>query len=154
MNIFFELYFPVQKEISTEPLFLWLQRCSEEVYFPRIEQKDLRFYRIKDFSQLKPGRWGLAPDGTTKPYTKAKHYAMGIIPGIAFHQAGHRIGYGQGFFDRFLGTHPEIVRIGLAYDFQIVDFPWEASPTDQKMVRIITPSACWHSPNWKRQNCF
>lgn len=51
-----------------------------------------------------------------------------LVPGVAFDKNGHRLGYGRGFYDRFLpGLSPSVFRCGIAYEFQIVDsvFPEE-----------------------------
>ena len=61
-----------------------------------------------------------------------------IVPGIAFDRSGERIGYGMGFYDRFLKKiRKDTSSIGLAYEFQIVDdIPSEE--TDVKVNKIIT----------------
>ena len=61
-----------------------------------------------------------------------------LIPGIAFDRRGHRIGSGKGYYDRFL-TRTQAVRIGLAYDFQVIDRV-PAEPHDVKMDWIVTES--------------
>ncbi|MGL4382752.1 MAG: 5-formyltetrahydrofolate cyclo-ligase, partial [Bacilli bacterium] len=43
-----------------------------------------------------------------------------VIPGVSFSTKGQRIGYGQGYYDRFLAKYPHLIKVGLAYDFQIV----------------------------------
>ncbi len=50
-----------------------------------------------------------------------KNIGMVLVPGIAFDEHGHRIGYGLGYYDKFLRNVPKAVKIGLAFDFQIVD---------------------------------
>lgn len=67
-----------------------------------------------------------------------------IIPGVAFDKKGARIGFGYGYYDRFLKT-THALRIGVAYDFQMTD----EVPThelDVPMDYIITPSKTYHFP--------
>lgn len=50
-----------------------------------------------------------------------KNIDLVFVPGIAFDKEGHRVGYGFGFYDKFLSKVPKAVKIGLCFDFQIVD---------------------------------
>ncbi len=66
-------------------------------------------------------------------------YSYMIIPGLAFDHKGVRLGYGAGYYDRFLARYPQAVKIGVAYDFQYVDsLPREEH--DVCMDVIVTPS--------------
>ena len=54
-------------------------------------------------------------------------FALVLMPGLAFDREGHRIGYGGGFYDRFLEAHPGLSRVALAFEFQIkAQVPYEA----------------------------
>jgi 5-formyltetrahydrofolate cyclo-ligase len=60
-----------------------------------------------------------------------------IVPGVAFDRSGNRMGRGRGFYDRMLKSTVGALKIGIAYDFQMLDeIPVE--PHDVKMDRIIT----------------
>ena len=60
-----------------------------------------------------------------------------IVPGVAFDRLGNRLGRGRGYYDRFLAKHLSVKRIGICFDFQLVDeIPTE--PTDIKMHAIIS----------------
>ena len=60
-----------------------------------------------------------------------------IVPGSAFSREGYRVGYGKGFYDRYLAAHPELNRIGVCYDVQLL---WQCphDEYDVKMDRIVT----------------
>lgn len=60
-----------------------------------------------------------------------------IIPGLAFDQNGNRLGYGKGYYDRFLANNPHIKRIAVCFDFQLIDF-LPTNKYDQMMDIIIT----------------
>lgn len=64
-----------------------------------------------------------------------------LMPGLAFDREGNRIGYGGGFYDKYLASHPDTQfrKVALGFDFQLYDaIPTE--PHDEKMDLIITPS--------------
>ena len=97
----------------------------------------MNFYLVESKDDLQPGAYGiLEPTGN--------HIADGedgllIMPGVAFDEECHRIGYGGGFYDRFLEKHPDIIRLAVAFDFQILDLvPTE--PTDICPQIIVTQS--------------
>ena len=68
-----------------------------------------------------------------------------IIPGVAFDKKGSRIGFGYGYYDRFLKT-THALRIAIAYDFQIID-KVPIHELDVPMDYIITPKKTYHFPN-------
>ena len=52
---------------------------------------------------------------------------LALVPGMAFDAAGHRLGRGKGYYDRFLGEHPHIYKIGVCFPFQrVAEVPSEA----------------------------
>lgn len=60
-----------------------------------------------------------------------------VVPGVAFDKQNNRMGRGRGFYDRLLKSTPNAVKVGVAYDFQMLDtIPVE--PHDVKMNRVIT----------------
>ena len=62
-----------------------------------------------------------------------------VVPGVAFDKQNNRMGRGRGFYDRLLKSTPNAVKVGVAYDFQMLDaIPVE--PHDVKMNRVITES--------------
>ena len=64
-------------------------------------------------------------------------YDLIIVPLIAFDQTGHRIGFGGGWYDRFLSTQPNAQKIGLAYELQLVG-TIPAEPHDEPLDAVIT----------------
>jgi len=66
-----------------------------------------------------------------------KNIDLVIVPGVVFDIRGHRIGYRHGHYDKFLKNVPKAIKIGLAYDFQMVDeIPEE--PHDIPMDFVVT----------------
>ena len=66
------------------------------------------------------------------------------VPGVVFNDEGYRIGYGAGYYDRYLEKHPELVHIALAFEFQVFpEVPFEAHDILPQMIvtetRMIRP---------------
>lgn len=90
------------------------------VIIPKVIGHEIEPSVIIDFDNLIPGKFGiLEPIEAMK--IAYKNIDLVLVPGIVFDKEGHRIGYGFGFYDKFLAKAPKAVRIGLAFDFQVVD---------------------------------
>jgi len=99
------------------------------VVLPRVteggaDRPRLRLHVADPGDDLRPGRFGIAePDGAC-PEVRPSDVQVMIVPGLAFDRAGHRLGFGGGYYDELLGgpggVRPACV-IGLGYDFQVVD---------------------------------
>ena len=74
------------------------------------------FYKLTDFSQLEPGYFGI-PEPVCGETVKWEEALM-IMPGVAFDRKNHRVGYGGGFYDRYLEKHPQVKRVAIAFDYE------------------------------------
>ncbi len=83
-------------------------------------------FAVGDFNILEP---------QNEPYTGG--FDLIIVPGVAFDRQGNRLGRGKGYYDRFLSQHLEVKRIGLCFDFQLVD-DIPAEPFDIRMDEVIS----------------
>ena len=94
---------------------------AKTVLVPKIVNHEIEPSMILDFDNLvQSGKFGiLEPIEATK--IDLKNIDLVLVPGIAFDIGGHRIGYGFGFYDKFLKKVPKAIKIGLAFDFQVVD---------------------------------
>ena len=94
---------------------------KKNVVIPKVMQQEIEPSIIIDFDSLIPaGKFGiLEPIDLMK--IAYKNIDLVLVPGIAFDLEGHRIGYGFGYYDKFLKKVPKAVKIGLCFDFQIVD---------------------------------
>ncbi|MDO4292023.1 MAG: 5-formyltetrahydrofolate cyclo-ligase [Eubacteriales bacterium] len=135
-------YVPFETELSTWPL---LERALEEkkaLYCPAVlGEGRMAFYRIHATQELVPGFRGiLEPSGTGECWTPKEGPALMLVPGSAFDRRGRRIGYGGGYYDRFLGSLPLRERpflTGLCFSCQL--FPRLAvQPHDMRMDLVIT----------------
>lgn len=107
------------------------------VAVPRVEGKEMEFYEITSMNDLKTGYQGIL-EPVTKKCVPAKEGVM-LLPGLAFDREKNRVGYGGGYYDRYLEKYDSngIITVALAYDFQIVD-KIRAEEFDRKPQWIIT----------------
>ncbi len=111
-------YVDYNHEVCTRPLIEAAWKAGKAVAVPKTVGSDLLFYRLESYSQLAPGYFQI-PEPVEGELVDWKDALM-IMPGVAFDRMGHRIGYGGGFYDRFLEHHP-LQRIAIAFEFQIFE---------------------------------
>ena len=77
---------------------------GKEIAVPKVQGLDMIFYKLTDFAQLEPGYYGI-PEPVSGEIVQWEDALM-IMPGVAFDRQNHRVGYGGGFYDRYLEKHP------------------------------------------------
>ena len=93
---------------------------NKTVVVPKVMHHEIEPSVIIDFDNLVAGKFGiLEPIEAMK--IAYKNINLVLVPGIVFDREGHRIGYGFGYYDKFLAKVPKAIKIGLAFDFQVVD---------------------------------
>lgn len=128
-------------EVDTKVLLDRLWKLGKRVAVPRVEGKEISFYYITSMEDLRPGCMGIL-EPVPGCEAAGSSAAPLIAPGLAFTEAGERIGYGGGFYDRFFEREPEHLRIGVAYPFQI--FPeLETGPCDIPVHTVIGPDGVY-----------
>lgn len=93
---------------------------NKTVLIPKILNHQIEPSVIIDFDNLIPAKFGI-PEPIELMKIAYKNISLVLVPGVVFDKEGHRIGYGFGFYDKFLAKVPKAVKIGLCFDFQIVD---------------------------------
>jgi 5-formyltetrahydrofolate cyclo-ligase len=129
-------YAPIKQEVDTTGMISLALR-EKTVCLPVVRGGEIVPVEVEDESWLARGRFGIIEPRAGNP-VDAKDIDVVIVPGIGFDVRGNRLGYGRGYYDRFLKT-ARAAKIGLAYDFQVV----EALPVhdhDVRVDRIITES--------------
>lgn len=127
-------------EVDTFGLIRKAIADGKQVCLPIVEKSQKRLLPIivDHVDQLKPSHYGIyePPYDATREADVSK-LSLILVPGLAFDQAGHRLGYGVGYYDRFLASVPASVKtIGLAFDFQLTDcLPVDAH--DQAVNRVL-----------------
>lgn len=112
-------YVDYNKEVGTKEIIQRAWAEKKRVWVPRVHGHTMDFYQIETFDDLEPGAYGIL-EPVTQKVAEAKEGLM-IQPGVGFDQKCHRLGYGGGFYDRYLEEHPNLRKIALAFELQIVE---------------------------------
>lgn len=117
------LYYPINKEVSLKSVGEEILKNGGELYFPVITGKhSMDFYQVLnlDTSNWEKVKGIPQPPKENKKYRDSSPDDIIFIPGIGFNREGYRMGYGGGFFDRWL-PHFKGQSVGICYDVQLTD---------------------------------
>lgn len=112
-------YLSYNQEVRTDMIIQEALNSGRVVAVPRVEGDQMTFRRLNSLSDTLPGFHGI-PEPREDAEIICDKEALVLMPGLAFDREGHRLGYGGGFYDRFLEEEPHPT-IALCYGFQIVD---------------------------------
>ncbi len=105
-------------EINLWPLNQWLVK-HHRLFLPKIEEQSLSPYEIFSFEQLIPSKHSIKePDPNVCRKVSLEEIDLILVPGLYFDDHFHRIGYGKGYFDRFLSTLPHALKWGVGFKEQ------------------------------------
>ena len=113
-------YLPYNQEVRTVPMLEQALRDGKRVAVPKCYGDEMRFIWMTDLSQVEKGYAGI-PEPIADGPVADDETALVLMPGLAFDPQGHRIGYGGGFYDRFLSAEPGHPTLALCYGFQMVE---------------------------------
>ena len=111
-------YMPYNQEVRTIPILERAIRDGKKVAVPKVYGDTMKFICLDDLSQVELSDMGI-PEPIADGPVADDETALVLMPGLAFDKAGHRIGYGGGFYDKFLMTEPNHPTVALCYDFQM-----------------------------------
>lgn len=117
-------FFPIRSEIDLNPLNLDLAK-QKRLILPRVEGKALIPYQVTDFRHLTLSPLGIPePNPSLCPPISPHEIEAILVPGLAFDQSHHRLGYGKGFYDRFLkGLSTETIGVGFKEQWSLIPLP-------------------------------
>ena len=134
-------YVAYNREVETKYIIEQAWNDGKSVAVPRVEGDVMNFYLLTSYDQLESGCMGILEPKITCESANDETALM-IMPGVAFDRKKNRIGYGGGFYDKYLEAHPELGRLAVAFEFQFMDeVPTE--PTDICPQMIITEVAIY-----------
>ena len=131
------VYSAIQNEIDTTAIIKNALDNKKTVGLPvSYDDGKMEFYSVFDLSLLSPGRFGILEPPESILIEPVRD-AMIFLPAVAYDKRKNRIGYGKGYYDRYMERYPDLYAIGLAYDFQVVD-SFETEDYDKPADIIIT----------------
>lgn len=124
------LYAAVNNEVALDLLAKTAIAHNKTIAYPKVEGYHMAFYSVTSPDELVNGYRNILEPDITYP---APEPDLIIVPGVAFDTKGHRLGYGGGFYDRFL-SKTKVFSIGVSYDFQLL----EEIPYDKHDIPLNT----------------
>jgi 5-formyltetrahydrofolate cyclo-ligase len=132
------IYNSFKNEVKTDKIIIFLMNKGYEIYSPCIINKKIMPCKLYSLKNLLPGPYGISEPAKKYRLKSLKKIKTIIIPGIAFDRSGNRLGFGKGYFDKFLNKiNKNIMKIGLGFTFQILH-KIPSTKNDVKMDIIIT----------------
>lgn len=112
-------YVDYRREVGTRSIIEHAWKTGKKVAVPKVDGDTMEFYYIESFEELQEGFKGI-------PEPESKHLAsdenmLVVMPGAAFDTNCNRIGYGKGYYDKYLHAHPNHKTIAIAFELQMVD---------------------------------
>lgn len=140
------LYAAKGSEVDTAAIDAAARARGLVVAYPRVLDDDPRLaFHAARADELVPARYGLREPPPGAPAIELPRVAVFFVPGLAFDRSGGRVGWGRGHYDATLAAAPGARRVGLAFDFQVVDdVPREAH--DALLHIILTEVATYTVP--------
>lgn len=162
------LFASFRSEVDTAELFKAAIEGGKQVYYPKVIGKEMEFYQVESELDLEEGAWGIREpkaEKSKKFVFRADATICVILPGTVFDEAGNRIGYGGGYYDKFLqnleeewgryevssadnripcssGQRSPVYCAAVAFDCQIVEIGMIMQEVhDRKMDCIVTESS-------------
>lgn len=137
-------FLPIKKKNEPDTLQIIKQLSvnrSDSVFYvsKTLPEGKLDHYKLEGRTTLELNKWGI-PEPVNGKKTELEGLSAILVPLITFDKTGHRIGYGKGYYDRFLLHYPEVLKVGLALGPPLDLIPY-AEPTDVKLDYCISPFA-------------
>ena len=141
---FLHLFIPIEKfnEVDTRPIVerIWREYPNVVTVVPRVdfEANNITSLRFGPDTEVVRNIWNI-DEPTHNDFVETELIDMVLVPGLAFDVQGHRVGYGKGFYDRFLGKcRPDCVKIGLSF-FEPLEKVDDSYEGDVALDFVVTP---------------
>ncbi len=133
------MFCPTDEEINILPVFEEAVKLGKKVAFPKCYGKGImKFYYVSELSQLKESKYGIKAPDEGEEFNSSTH-PLCIVPSLAATKNGTRLGYGGGFYDRFLHKFDGI-SMCVQYDEFVSDVLPQEKRYDKKFDILVTES--------------
>ena len=112
-------YLSYNQEVRTAAILERAQRDGKRVAVPKVYGDEMKFLWLEYLAAVAPGAYGI-PEPVADGPVAEDPAALVLMPGLAFDREGHRMGYGGGFYDKYLAAHPGHPTLALCYGFQML----------------------------------
>lgn len=143
------VYWPLvaRRELDTRPFIDAVMEHGGRIALPRVvpegAARRLTHHPFTTAGALVMGRWGLREPAADAPTVSPNDLAVVVVPGLAFDRRGHRLGYGAGFYDRFL-DQTGAFRLGVTLESYLTK-RLPAAPHDRRVHAVVTEMQCFQS---------
>lgn len=143
IGITIAVYPELETKFIIEQAWLEGKRVAVPKCMPRTKELDFRY--ITSFSELETVYFGLQEPVMTMEHAAKEDISLLIVPGLAFTRKGYRLGFGGGYYDRFLSDYKGKL-LSLAFELQLMEYlPIESH--DIPVSKIITPIHVYNTEN-------
>ena len=112
-------YLPYNQEVRTVPMLEQALKDGKKVAVPKCYGDQMEFIYLEDLTKVEKGYANIPEPIADEPIARDAT-ALVLMPGLAFDPQGHRIGYGGGFYDKYLSAEPGHPTLALCYEFQML----------------------------------
>ena len=140
---YFHIFLPIteQKEVNTEFILHLLSGKDKEIIVSKADfaTRNMTHFLLTDNTKIKKNQYNIPEpiDGIEVPSNKID---VVFVPLLAFDKKGHRVGYGKGFYDKFLSEcKPDVIKIGLSF-FEPEELITDVFEGDVKLDYCVTPN--------------
>lgn len=130
-------FISLNNEVNTEKIINFFWNQNKNTFAPKVIGSEIDFFKFSKYKELTIGKFNILEPNTNYKYIYNQGDVI-IIPGLAFDTFGGRVGYGGGFYDKYLSKSLPLVKIAIAYDFQVLDTEIEVDEFDIKPDYIVT----------------
>lgn len=164
------VYSAIKSEVDLSVFCARARADGKRLFFPKVQGTGMDFFQVDAEEQMCRGAFGVMEPRTgrekcadqascgdrkyagcwDKPGPAGAGYVQKIpilVPGVAFSRAGARIGYGKGYYDRYLALHGELLPIGICFETQLAE-EIVPEPCDRAMARIVTEREAFSCGDW------
>lgn len=134
------VYSAIQSEVDLSLFCAQARKDGKILYFPKVFGEEMEFFRVDDTAQLVAGAFSVMEPNIEEFALSSYPSDAGapvLVPGVAFSESGGRIGYGKGYYDRYISAHTNLFPVGICFECQLLDMI-PAEPQDIAMQQIVT----------------
>ena len=133
------VYYPILNEVQTFRIINKSLSAKKKICLPKLLNNEIIFFSITNLIDLIVGKYNIR-EPIIHENSECVKIDTVVTPGIVFDRFGYRIGYGRGYYDKFLSqnSNKNVISIGLGYDFQLIPYTILHESHDVKLNALIT----------------